>query len=188
MTFSDRFAPLDVESAPPAVRAILQGSVEKFGFLPSPVARAAHAPVLLKHLLAGFAAFEKSSLSELEREVVAMTVAYEVECHYCMAMHSALLSGERESAPLLRALRSGEPLEEGRLESLRRFARSLVRDRGRLSLSTWQELEQAGVTEEQILDVVLGVGVYLLSTLTNVVTAAPLDPAFVAFGWTKPTT
>ena len=86
MTTSPAFPALTVDSAPPAARPILAASERQFGFLPSPVARTAHAPVTLKHLLAGFAAFDQTSLTPIEREVVAMTVAWEIECHYCMAM------------------------------------------------------------------------------------------------------
>src|SRR5215218_10377012 len=118
MIASPAFPALTADSAPPAARPILAASARQFGFLPSPVARAAHAPVALKHLLAGFAAFDNTSLSAVEREVIAMTVAFEVGCHYCMAMHSALLSmsGDAVSLALIAPLRNGSELPDERLE------------------------------------------------------------------------
>ncbi|MEO7456553.1 MAG: hypothetical protein ABIY52_09855 [Gemmatimonadaceae bacterium] len=56
----------------------------------------------LKHMLAGFGAFDQSSLTPVEREVVAMTVAFEMAYHYCMAMRStehAALRGAVRGAP-----------------------------------------------------------------------------------------
>src|SRR5215203_5045634 len=94
--FTFAFAPLTTATAPDGARAMLAGSEKMFGFVPSPVARVAHAPVTLRHLLAGFAAFDQTSLAPMEREVVAMTVAREMGCEYCMAMHSALLAGAPE--------------------------------------------------------------------------------------------
>jgi uncharacterized peroxidase-related enzyme len=187
MTEPNRFAPLTVETAREAARPLLAASAKSFGFLPSPVAKAAHSPALLKHLLAGFGAFEHSSLTALEREVVAFTVAFEIECSYCMAMHSAILSRSPEgSADLVERLRAGSALADSRLEALRSFVREVVRARGRVTVEQWRELEAAGFTEEKVLDVVLGVGVYLLSTLTNVVVRAELDAPFQAFRWSKP--
>lgn len=181
-----RFAPLTTATAPEAARPVLAASERKFGFLPSPVARVGHAPTALKHLLAGFAAFEQTSLTPVEREVIAMTVAWENECHYCMAMHSALLARGAEHAATVAALRDGTPLPDARLEALRRFTQSVVRDRGRVSADHSAALADAGFTEAQVLELVLGVGVYVLSTLLNIVTAAELDPPFVPFAWRRP--
>lgn len=181
-----RFAPLSAENASPAVRPVLLASARQFGFLPSPVAKAARSPALLKHLLAGFGAFNHGSLGPIEREVVAMTVAFEMECHYCVSMHSALLSASSENGALVQALRAGAPLADARLEALRGFTRAIVLTRGLVPTERWLALESAGFSEEQSLDVVLGVGVYLLSTLTNIVTQAKLDAPFAEFAWTKP--
>ena len=74
------FPPHSPDTAPPAARPMLLGSQKQFGFVPSPVAKAAASPVALKHLFAGFAAFDQSSLTAIEREVVAMTVAFENGC------------------------------------------------------------------------------------------------------------
>ncbi len=181
-----RFAPLTAETAPEAARPLLRGSAAQFGFLPSPVARAARSPELLKSLFAGFASFDRSSLSRVEREVVALTVAFENECHYCMAMHSALLLRTPELAPVVAALRAGAPQPDPRLEALRRFTLAVYNGKGRVDAATWEMFTAAGFGEAEALDVVLGVGVYVMSTLANVLTDAPVDPPFAGQTWTKP--
>jgi AhpD family alkylhydroperoxidase len=185
MLTAERFPSLTSETASPALRATLEASAKGFGFLPSPVAKAAHSPSLLRHLLAGFAAFDAGALSELEREVVAMTVAYEVGCHYCMALHSALLSRHPEHAETLRALREGTPLPAARLEALRGFVRLLVREHGHVSDAAFAAMLEAGFERRQVLDTVLGAGVYVLSTWTNIVTQAELDQPFESFRWQR---
>ena len=179
-----RFQAHTEETSPDASRPILKGSQRQFGFLPAPVARAAESPALLKHMLAGFAAFDQSSLDAVEREVVAMTVAFDVGCHYCMAMHSALLS--REQPQLMEALRAGSELPTARLQALAEFVRALLAGKGRVSEVIWSAFIDAGFSSRHALDVVLGIGVYLLSTLTNVLTEAPLDAAFEGFAWERP--
>ena len=183
MTTETWFAPLTAETAPTAAAATLTATRSQFGFVPSPVAKAAHAPALLKHLLAGFSAFDHSSLSHVEREVVAMTVAHEIGCEYCMAMHSALGAGAADLQPLIGALREGAPLPDAKLEALHVFAREVVRTHARVTPATWERFAAAGYTEQHALDTILGVGVYLLSTFTNVATRAELDAPFAAFAW-----
>jgi uncharacterized peroxidase-related enzyme len=181
---SPRFTAHTEDTAPDAAKPILKASQRQFGFLPAPVARAAEAPALLKHMMASFAAFDHSTLNALEREVVAMTVAYEVGCHYCMAMHSALLG--RDEPQLVAALRAGTPVPNVRLQALSEFVRALVKQHAQVPEQTWSALTEAGFSKQQALDALLGTTVYLLSTYTNILTDAPLDPAFETFRWTKP--
>jgi len=180
------FPPLTLETAPDAARGMLAASHKQFGFLPSPVATAAHAPALLKHMLAGFGAFDQTSLTPLEREVIAMTVAFEHGCHYCMAMHSALQASSAEAQPIVAALRAGARLPVPRLEALRTFALAVLRERGHVPAAAWEAFANAGYTEQNALEVVLGIGVYVISTFTNLVTGAALDPPFAAFAWERP--
>lgn len=177
------FSSLTVDSAPAAARGMLSASEQRFGFLPSPVARGAHAPGVLKHLLQSFAAYDQTSLSPLEREVVAMTVAFEHRCHYCMAMHSAT---QAEHAEIVTALREGRALPVAKLEALRSYARALVLHRGHVPVAIAEAFTAAGYTGQQALEVVLGVATYTLSTFMNIVTDAPLDPPFAAFAWQPP--
>jgi uncharacterized peroxidase-related enzyme len=180
---TDRFVSLSVENAPAGSRKLLEATSKQFGFVPSPVAKAARSPVLLGHLLAGFVAFERSSLSAAEREVVAMTVARANECGYCIALHSASLARDPNLAPLAEPLRAGRPLTEPPLEAVRRFTLALLAGRGAVGDDDWRALEAAGFGEQQALDIVLGVGVYVLSTFANRATRAEIDAPFVPFAW-----
>lgn len=184
-SMTTRFPSLTPETAPEASRPFLAGSRKQFGFVPSPVARAARSPSLLKYLMGGFAAFDASSLDHAEREIVAFTVAYENECHYCMALHSATLEREPRLMAMRDALREGKPLADAKLEALRRFTHATLTRHGRVDDETWAAFTAAGYGETHALDVVLGIGLYVLSTTTNILTDAPLDPPFVPFRWSK---
>lgn len=182
---NERFAPLDTDSAPDRAKDLVRASTKRFGFLPSPIAKAARSPALLAHLLAGFAAFDRSSLTRDEREVVAFTVAYRNGCEVCMALHTSLLAKEPAHAGFVAALREGTPLDDPKLEALRRFVVAVHASHGRVSDEAWSAFVAAGYGEEQALDVVLGVGVYELSTATNILSNAEVDAAFAPFAWTR---
>lgn len=180
------FPSLTAETAPAAARPILAGSAKQFGFVPTPVARVAHAPATLKHLLASLAAFEQTSLSPIEREVVDMSVAWENACTYCMAMHTAMLASAPEHAATVAALRSGSAIPDARLETLRQFVRAVMHERGRVPAPVQGALREAGFTEAQALEIILGVGAYQLSTMLNIFTGSEIDAPFAAFAWERP--
>lgn len=115
-----------------------------------------------------------------------MTVAYEHACHYCMALHTAMNSVSPELAPVVEALRAGTALPEPRLEALRVFTREVLNQRGAVPPAALAAFAAAGYTEQHALETILGVGVYVLSTFTNIATGAELDPPLLAHAWQRP--
>ena len=80
-------------------------------------------------------------------------------------------------------MREGRPLEDTKLEALRVFAEKLNLSRGWPEDSDVQDFLNAGYTQQNILEVVLGTGLKVLSNYTNHVTNTPLDNAFAPFEW-----
>jgi hypothetical protein len=65
------------------------------------------------------------------------------------------------------ALQAGDTLPDLRLEALRRFVVALQEHTGDVPRDVWIAFREAGYTHEQALEVVLGVGVYTITTLAN---------------------
>jgi alkylhydroperoxidase family enzyme len=89
-------------------------------------------------------------------------------------------------AELVAALRSGTPLPDSRLESLRTFTGKLVQRRGWLEDADVQEFLAAGFEQQQVLEVVLGVTQKTLSNYANHLAGTPVDAAFAQFAWKEP--
>ncbi|THA25542.1 carboxymuconolactone decarboxylase family protein [Streptomyces sp. RKND-216] len=173
----------DVASAPEGARPHLENTARGFGFVPAPVAMMAESPELLEGFLTGSQLFDKTSFTLLEREVLILTMASSVECHYCVAMHSAMLTRSGTDASLVDALRERRPLEDTRLEALRVFTLAVMAGCGSVRPDLMQGFLDAGYTRRNALEVVLGLGVYTLSTYSNRMTEAPVDEPFRAFAW-----
>ncbi|MGH3862288.1 carboxymuconolactone decarboxylase family protein [Actinokineospora sp.] len=167
-----------IDTAPEKARPIIEATTRGFGYLPEPVARMAESPELLSTFLGNVAVFDRSTLTEVERETVIMTMATRVECHYCVAMHTPKLPDE-----IAGPLRSGKPLDDSRLEALRQFTTAVLATSGGVSEEDLRAFLAAGFTHRNALDVVLGVGTYTLSTFANRLTAAPLDAEFEPYRW-----
>ena len=89
-------------------------------------------------------------------------------------------------SPLItEALRNESPLPSDRLETLRSFTLSVVRNRGKLSDEEVQAFLDAGYTKRQVLEVVLGLAQKVMSNYTNHFADTKIDPAFKEYAWRK---
>jgi uncharacterized peroxidase-related enzyme len=168
------FVDYDLDSAPSAARAMLAESGRKFGMIPKPLARLSASPVALEATIAGLDAFERSSLSPLEREVLAMTMGRLNGCHFCVALHRRLLKMIDAPQAVCEALEQGSALEAPRLEAVRVFTLALLQHQGDVSDEVWRQFLAAGFDRAAALEVVLGVATYTLTTFANRLTQAPL--------------
>lgn len=169
------FPRFDETTAPLAAREPLARTKQAFGAVPEPLARYASSPMMLGTALSGLDAFEKSSLTPLEREVLAMTMGRRNSCKFCLDLHRRMLRAQKAPLELIAALEAGQPLAEPRLEALRGFVLALLDQRGDVSGEVWSSFRAAGYTHEQALEVVTGVSVYTLTTLANRLTETSGD-------------
>lgn len=166
MTFRN-FPNFDENSAPEAARGALAETKRAFGGIPVPLQRYASSPAMLAAALGALAAFEQTSLSALEREVLAMTMGRVNGCHFCIDLHRRLLHGQHAPATLIAALEAGTPLEDRRLEALRGFVEASLTHRGDVPEATWVALREAGFSHAQALEIVMGISAYTLTTFAN---------------------
>jgi AhpD family alkylhydroperoxidase len=159
-----------------ATAPALSGIRERLGFVPNLAAVIANSSTAL----AGFGALQdslrSSSLSPLEREVAGLAVSFENDCPYSMAAHSAFAAGAGAAPEVLAALRAGEPIDEPRLEAVRRFAVALVRDRG-------HGQHAFGLSAEEQLEVAAQVAYTTLANLAANLADPALDEPFAAQEW-----
>lgn len=187
MTTTPLFVQHTPEDAPVASRQVLSAAKKRFGMVPNALALLAASPTTLEAFGVFTAAFERSALSPLQREVVIMAVGFRNECEICVAMHTRSLRMLHAEPALIEALRSGESLPDPHLEALRAFTWAVMEHRGAVPERGVQAFLEAGFTREQALDVVLGVGAYTLSTYANRLVGAPLDKFLEPSRWTPPT-
>jgi AhpD family alkylhydroperoxidase len=169
------------ESAPEASQRPLQQTRARLGYLPAAMARMAESPDLTAGFLAASAQFERTSLEPLAREVVVLTIAVRLECHVCIAMHSARLTALAADQGLISALRAGQPVTDPRLEALREFTLAMLASAGAVSAEQLRSFLGRGYTRQNALEVALGIGAYTMSILANRMTGAPVDQALAQF-------
>lgn len=175
------------DSAPEASQQLLEGARKKMGFVPNLYGTFAEAPALLEAYLTLGGIFDRStSFNATERQVVLLSTSFENECEYCMAAHTTLAGMQRVPGEVVQAVRSGEPIEDGRLQALASFTRKVVTERGWVPEPDVQAFLDAGFTRAQVLEVVLGVGMKTLSNYATHMAQTPVDEAFAPNAWERP--
>jgi alkylhydroperoxidase family enzyme len=157
------------ESAPDRSREALSAIRQRIGFIPNLAATIADSPVALAGFGALQGALRGTTLSALEREVVGVTVSVANS----IAAHTAFAVGAGASDEVVAALRPGSPLEDERLEAVRRFTAALLRGRGR-------DVQVHGLSAEEQLEVVAQVAYTTFANLAANLADVAVDDAFSA--------
>ncbi len=181
-----QFTAYTVDTAPAAARPIFEAVQGAFGFVPNLQSYMAESPELLAGYTALWDLFSKTTLTPHEQQVVYLTSNFENECHYCMAGHTALAKMQKMDAAVIEALRAGTPLPNARLEALHRFTTLVVRQRGWVADADVDAFLAAGFTRQNVLEVILGVAIKVMSNYTNHIVHTPLDGFMKGNEWSKP--
>jgi uncharacterized peroxidase-related enzyme len=174
---------LDTKTAPEAARPTLANVEKKYGFFPNLYRIFAHAPVALDSYLALSDAFGRGTLSQTERNIVLLAASRENGCHDCVAVHSTVADMQKDAPHVTDAIRDGVPIDDRKLEALRRFTQAVVRGRGNLDAEQVKAFLDVGYQAHHILEVLVGVTMKTLSNYTNHFTETPLDQAFTGRAW-----
>ena len=147
-----------VDSAPADSRVLLEGIQADLGVIPNLAATAAASPALL----AGFDGLRRAvattKLDPVLREVTGLAVGVAVDNHYGVAFHSTVLAGLGVDEADIAAIRSGGGPSEPVAAAVHAFAREAVLARGKVADGTMQGVFDAGLSTEEVLEILLEVG------------------------------
>jgi uncharacterized peroxidase-related enzyme len=123
----------------------------------------AQAPNVLRGYLAFENALARGSLRPRLVEQVAITMAEENRCLYCLSAHLQAARNFRLAPAELERNREGHS-EDPRAEAVLQFARALATSRGSVSEEELRDARAAGLTESELMQVV---GLVALNVFTN---------------------
>ena len=172
-------------NAPEESRAMLEDSLKGFGMIPNLHAVMSESPGLLKAYKSIHELFMNSDFNKEELTVIWQTINVENACHYCVPAHTAIAKSMGVSDEISEALRNETQLPDNRLEALRSFTLSILRNRGNVDEGEVDAFLAAGYTRRHILEVILGVSQKTMSNYTNHLANTPIDDPFQPFAWEK---
>ena len=150
-----------VESAPAEVKEVLE-TVQKDnnGYIPNLIGLLANAPTALEAYRTVGAINRRNSLTPVEREVVQITAAVTNGCAFCVAGHTAFS---------IKQIQMNDDL-------LAKFTLAVINTKGRVGDEALAEFLEAGYTQQNALDVVLGVSLASLCNYANNLANTPINP------------
>lgn len=171
------------ETAPEVSRATMEAVTKKYGFLPNLFGVLAESPTAIQAYAAINKALEQSVLSQVEQQVVALTVSATNKCGYCMGAHSAVAQMVRMPENILAELREQQPLSDLKLNALHKLVLSIMEHQGWVPEQDLTQFMAAGYTRRHFLDVITMLALKTLSNYVNHVAQTTLDPQFASHAW-----
>jgi uncharacterized peroxidase-related enzyme len=174
--------PAAIEAAPVAARPFLEQVRKQLGVVPNMFRLIANSPASLEGYLGLSAALNKGALPAATRERIALAVAEENRCSYCLSAHTYLAKNlakldDAEIAANRRGA-SGEPKADAAV----RFAAKLVREHGHVGEDALRAVKAAGYSDAQVIEIVLHVALNTWTNFINVVAATDIDFPVVTVG------
>ncbi|AVP97061.1 carboxymuconolactone decarboxylase [Ahniella affigens] len=175
----NRIPLIQTESASPDRQALLQSVHKAFGATPNMFRAVANSPAALQAMWGSFGALGKGKLGARLGEQIAVAIANENRCDYCLAAHTYIGQGAGLSADTLAQAQVGESSDPKTAEALR-FALKLTRERGQVTDADVGALRQVGFTDEQIVEILAHVALNVFTNYTNIAFGVPVDFPVVA--------
>ena len=161
-------------NAPEATKPILTRLKRMSGMVPNVYAIIGHSPASLAPMLEWNDAIAKGKLRKREVEQLNLHVSELNGCAYCVSAHTAVATRVGLSADEITAARSGAGSNE-RENAILALARRVVRTGGSRAGTDLARLREAGVSDEEIIDVLAVVALNAFRNAVNVVGAAEID-------------
>lgn len=165
---------IDRTATTPDRKALLDPIHSAFGTTPNMFRAVANSPAALQSMWGAFGALGGGVLGAKLGEQIAVAVADQNACSYCLAAHTVLGAAAGVSTHELQQAQAGRS-DDPKTQAALRFALKLVTDRGQISDADVQALRVEGFSDEAIVEILAHVALNLFTNYVNVAFAVPVD-------------
>lgn len=159
-----RLKALDPAQATGKTKEMFTTVQSKLGVVPNMMKTMANSPALLEGYLNLSGALGKGKISGKIGELIAVTVAERNSCGYCLAAHNFIGQNLLKISPDALDHAKTATSEDTKTQGLLKFAAVLVDKKGLISDTDFKAAKDAGLSDEEISEVV---GHVALNILTN---------------------
>ena len=152
------------ESANAEQKALLDAIQSQLGMVPNFLKVFANSPDALKAFLGLHGIANAGSLDPQTRERIALALAQQNSCEYCLSAHSAIGRKAGLTNAEIEANRAGTS-QDAKAAVAVKFARSLVEHTGEVTTAELREMRNAGYSEADIVEVITHVGMNILTNI-----------------------
>ena len=172
-----------IETAPEASKDALKAVQQANGFIPNLIGVLANAPAALETYRTVSGINGRNSLTAEEREVVQITAAVVNGCGFCVAGHTKIaLKLLKMPTEVVEAIRATARIDYNpKLDMLARFTLAVILQKAKLTPAQLHSFFDAGYTQQQAIEVILGVSLATLCNYVNNIAETPINPELQDF-------
>lgn len=146
----------------------------KLGMVPNFLKVFANSPSALRAFLGLHSISEEGSLDPETRERIALAVAQQNTCQYCVSAHTAIGRKVGLSGSEINANRAGSS-EDAKAASAVKFARAVSEHKGEVTNAEIQAVRDAGFSEAEIVEIITHVGMNFLTNILGKASRVAID-------------
>ena len=162
------------ETANVEQKALLEAIQSELGMVPNFLKAFANSPAALRAFLGLHCSANEGSLDPQTCERIALGIAQQNSCEYCVSAHTAIGRKAGLTAVEIEANRKGTSLDAKAAVAVK-FAQSLVENMGEVTTAEIAEARNAGYTDAEIVEIITHVGMNILTNMIGKVGRIEID-------------
>ncbi|MBL8384016.1 MAG: carboxymuconolactone decarboxylase family protein [Burkholderiales bacterium] len=170
----NRIAIIDRASASAEQGALLDAIAARLGMVPNFLKVFANSPAALRAFLGLHGIAGEGSLDAATRERIALALAQENGCEYCVSAHTAIGRRAGLSVAEVASARAGSS-SDARAAAAVRFALRLMDSRGEVTAAELLTVRNAGYTDADIVEIIVHVGMNFLTNMLGKASRVEID-------------
>ncbi|NOS89329.1 MAG: peroxidase-related enzyme [Methylococcaceae bacterium] len=169
-----RITMITTDTANNEQQALLAAIQAKLGMTPNFLKVFANSPAALRAFLGLHSIAGEGSLAAATRERIALSLAQQNTCEYCLSAHTAIGRKAGLAADEIAANRAGTSTDAQAAVAVK-LARSLVANMGEVTTAELQEARAAGYTDADIVEIITHVGMNILTNMIGKASHVDID-------------
>lgn len=173
-----------LDTAPEQAKSRVELVQKNSGFIPNLIGVLANAPAALEMYQEVGKLNGQTSLSAAEIEVIQITAAKINECAFCVAGHTKISTLKKLfTDEVLTSIRNVEEFSrlDYKLNALARYTTALILNKGAVSDQELADFLAVGYTEQQAVEVILGIALATLCNYTNNLAKTEINRELIDF-------
>lgn len=162
------------EQATPEQQQLFSAITLQLGMVPNFLKVFANSPSALKAFLGLHSIAGEGSLDPLTKERIALALAEQNACQYCVSAHTAIGSNAGLTGAEMEANRAGTS-QDAKAAAAVKFAVALAEHKGEVTTAELLEVRSAGFNESDIVEIITHVGMNILTNILGKASRVEID-------------
>lgn len=165
---------VNVDEATTEQAALFSAINQQLGTVPNFLKVFANSPSALNAFLGLFSIANEGSLDALTKERIALAIAQQNDCQYCVSAHTAIGSNAGLSGAEIQANRAGTS-QDAKAAVAVKFAKALAEHNGEVTNAELVEVRNAGYSDSDIVEIITHVGMNIMTNILGKASRVEID-------------